>query len=87
MAGPLFFAATRAFSEYFSPEDDPEHVTCTFSGGGTLFDYTMMDAMVRSLHRHTSHGLIKARGTLPALPGVTSPKNPITYAYVASPHS
>jgi hypothetical protein len=34
VAGPLFFAATRAFGDYFSPEHDPEHVVCTFSGGG-----------------------------------------------------
>ena len=44
--GPLFFAATKAFAKYFTPADDPEHVICTFSGGGNLFDYTMVDAMV-----------------------------------------
>ena len=34
--GPLFFAATRAFTNYFTVEDDPEHVVCTFHGGGAL---------------------------------------------------
>jgi SulP family sulfate permease len=46
VSGPLFFAATKAFGEYFTPEDDPELVICTFTGGGTLFDYTIMDGMV-----------------------------------------
>ena len=45
-SGPPCFAATKAFGDYFTPEDDPEHVVCTFSGGGAIHDYTMMDAMV-----------------------------------------
>lgn len=44
--GPLFFAVTKAFGDYFTPEDDPERVICTFTRGGELHDYTMMDAMV-----------------------------------------
>jgi len=46
VAGQLFFAATHRFPDYFSPEDDPVHVVVTFSNGGHLFDYTIMDAVV-----------------------------------------
>ena len=56
VAGPLFFAASKAFGEYFSPEDDPAHVICTFSGGGLLFDYTMMDAMVALTAAYRAEG-------------------------------
>ena len=51
-----FFAATRAFSEYFTPEDDPELVVCTFTGGGQLHDYTMMDAMVALTAAYRAEG-------------------------------
>ena len=44
VAGPLFFAAARSFADYFSPEEDPEHVVVTFTSGGKLFD------CIRALH-------------------------------------
>ena len=56
VSGSLFFAATKSFSDYFTPEEDPEHVVCTFSGGGILFDYTMMDAMVALSAHYKAEG-------------------------------
>ena len=53
--GPLFFAATHRFSEYFSPEDDPDDVIVTFTTG-TIFDYTMMDALVALTAAYNAEG-------------------------------
>ena len=72
--GPLFFAATHRFPDYFAPETDPPDVVVTF-GSGVLFDYTIMDALValtaayraegkrikfQALHRRSARMLRKA---------------------------
>lgn len=43
--GPLFFAASRRFSESFDVENDPDRCVVLFSAG-FVFDYTLMDSLV-----------------------------------------
>ena len=49
-------SAVDITDEPTAPEDDPEHVVCTFVGGGTLHDYTMMDAMVALTASYSAAG-------------------------------
>ena len=53
--GPLFFAATHRFRDYFTPESDPPNVVVTF-GSGMLFDYTIMDALVALTAAYRAEG-------------------------------
>ena len=53
--GPLFFAATHRFPDYFTPDSDPPNVVVTF-GSGVLFDYTIMDALVALTAAYRAEG-------------------------------